>query len=476
MKLKFLILGLLTLSIVACDSYDESQSVADMRAARTEYVKAETALKTAEVAYQNALTKSKEIANAHAEAVNANELERLRIALEAAQADLEYEKAQFEYFVAQQKQNILDLEDRVIGEAYNDYTSAYVDWSNETYMLLNKQNELADANIRLAGAKIDDENWVEYQIDQRNDDIARYKSLLEEYNESLATYKALQESNDWDAVIVELKEIRTEQANVRVEINNLNENRSLTSDKLDDAFDALQYWASDNYISFYSGFEYGEGLLEMAVDFNNHKAYLKTTADNYKTEMEAAKAALDAASATDAGYNVLQETYNNALNEYNKANAAHNAYDEAKLKAQLSTLNSTYVTTFNKRKDLNEEYAVLYGKLSALNNEIELLAGLAFTIETSVYYHGAESVAQKLSDFITNTEDNIKYAQLQIDEAEEDLTDYESGNYSKAETVRNYEQQIANIEFKIAQYTSQVETSKAWLDRCEAKYKALLEG
>ncbi|WP_421918491.1 hypothetical protein [Marinifilum sp.] len=473
MKLKFLSLVLLALSVIACDSYEESESVAAMRNARTEYVKAETALKTAQVAYEDARTKSMEIANAYAEAKNANELEMLKIQLEEAQAELEARKIDLEENIVRQKKYIQDLEDAAVQEAYYDYTSAYSDWSNKTYNLLNQQNELTNANIRLAGAKMDDENWVARQIGYRNADIARYNSQLEEYNASLATYKELEASNDWDAVIVELEEKRTELAELRVEENNLNADLYLSYNKENDAYNALIDWAYENYIT--PSVIRSEGIIEMAADFNARKAQLATDTVAPYTEMTTAKGDLEDAEPTDAGYNVLLEDYNNKLNTYNEAIDAYEDYKEEMLKSELAALNSTYIAACNKTDDLNEEYAVISGKRSALNDEVNNLNSLSFTIETNVYY-GAEYVANELEWMINNTESNIRDYQYYIDEAEDDLADYEAGNYYMAETVRNYEQQVANIEFTISQYTEEIETAKAWLDSCEAKYKALIDG
>ncbi|WP_321299431.1 hypothetical protein [Marinifilum fragile] len=473
MKLKFLSLGLLALSVIACDSYEETESVAAMRNARTEYVKAETALKTAQIAYQQAQTKSQEIANAYAEARNAAEIERLQVQLEQARIDLEEAKAVLESTIARQKQYVQDLEDGAINKAYAEYTDAYTDWSNETYNLLNEQNELANVNISLAGAKMDDENWVATQIANRNADIARYNSQLEEYSASLATYKALEESNDWDAVIVELETKRKELAELQAEENNLNADVDLANDKENDAENTLRQWANDNYI--YSAIVRGKGILEMADDFNTRKTQLATDTIAPFNEMTTAKTNLDAAKPTDDGYNVLLETYNNKLNAYNEAIDAYEDYKEAVLKSELNALNSTYITACDKRDGLYEEYSEIYGKRSALNDEVNNLNSLSFTIETNVFY-GAEWVENHLNDMISGTESNIRNIQYYMDEAEEMLANYEAGNYSRAETVRNYEQQVANIEFRIAQYTSQVETAKAWLDSCEAKYKALIEG
>ncbi|MDQ1770832.1 hypothetical protein GQR60_06610 [Labilibaculum sp. A4] len=472
MKLKFVSLGLLALSFVACDSYEESASVEAMRNARTEYVKAETGMINAQVAYEAARTKGQEIANAIAEAKGAVEIDKLKVQLEEAMADLEQSKAYLEYYILQQKNNIENLENNAISFAYNDYTIAYNDWTTNTAILLSEQNSLKDYNIYLAGAKMADENWADKQTKVYNLNLTGYNATLEEYNASLAMYKALQESNDWDAVKVELDAKRVELQELQAEEHNLGVDVNLASTKEGVAYNALATWMSDNFIS--SSIVRGEGVTEMAADFNTHKATLENDTIAPYNDMDAAKTAVEADGAEDADdYNVLVETYNNSVVVYNDAIAAYKAYQEAVLMSELKALNSTYVAACTKSDALQEEYAVIYAKRYALNSEVNNLSSLYFTIETNLY-SGAEYTATVLAGMISNVEYNITFAQNDIDNIEANLANIEAGNYSQAQVVRSYEETIASIEKRIAEYMVKVETSKAWLDAKEAAYQALL--
>jgi chromosome segregation ATPase len=471
MKLKFVLLGLLGLSIMACESYDESKSVEEMRKARTEYVQAETALKIAQAAYQEAMAKAKEIENAFAEAANAVELESLRVELEEAKARLEAKKVELEKSIVEQQKYIHQLEDELLSNAYNNYVLAYSGWEKLTFDLLDKESDLGRLKHDLAEAKLLDENWTPRWKSQLESASVRLKSELEELKTSLTTYEDLKTNNEWEDVLIKLEDKKVQLAEIEAELNNKTVEFDIASDSRNQAVKALMDWASENYIS--SPIVSGEGIVKFAADFNTHKAKLATDTIAPYNEMVAAKTALSIAKPTDAGYNVLQENYNVALNNYNEAIAEYKAYNESVLKSQLAALNSTYIATDAKVELLNDQLSTIEGKKDAVRNEVNNLGRLQFTIETMVY--NQSYVKNALDNMIENTKNTINQIEEDIIRKAEDLTKIESGDYDLAQAVRDVEKDIAKIEFEIANLTSKVETAKSKLDAAEAKYKALLD-
>ena len=236
--------GAMTLG--ACVDNQESQSVTDIRDAKTEELKslaalnnaqaeavkimanAEAALKAAEAAYQQAMAEQveaqTELVKIQAEIaaievqIKETELEEKLVELEAAQALLltqkaEYEKrivqaqadmakaeASLEVYLTQQEYQLLlakkdVLQATMILEAaekidyislYNEYETAINNLNNARASLLNKQNELKGHEIGTVAMAELYASEIETQlenIENYNKEIAKYQAQIEAYSE-----------------------------------------------------------------------------------------------------------------------------------------------------------------------------------------------------------------------------------------------------------------------------------------------------
>ncbi|PKQ60307.1 hypothetical protein BZG02_19835 [Labilibaculum filiforme] len=471
MKLRFLSLGLLALSFVACETYEESDSVEAMRVARTEYIKAETAYQNAQVAYKEAETAGKLVANAVAEAQGSTAIATAQLALDKAIAELASTKAILEANIASQKQNLLNLKDGMLTSAYGDYTTAYNDWNTTSDDLLTAQNDLVSANFTLASAGMASVNFKATETVAKNLVVTTQTAELAELNSQLAAYEALQASNDWTSVEGQVVAKELEKAELNAEIANLSASIARAVTKKDVAYAALEQWNTDYDLS--APIDADKGIIEMAAAFNAHRDVLVNDTIAPSSQLDAAKTILDASDATDGGYNVLKENYNNALANYNEAIAKLNAYNFTVANAQLSSLNAVYVSSVTSIKPLSDQQAVLGAKLGVLSADIIKLKALQFVIDTDVT-EGTVDVSDKLADMITSTKEDIVDVEDAIAKAKDVLAKLEAGNYTQAESVRDAELAISILNTKIAKLTAELEVAKTKLDTAEAAYKALL--
>ncbi|BAX79163.1 efflux RND transporter periplasmic adaptor subunit [Labilibaculum antarcticum] len=241
MKLKFLSLGLLALSFVACDSYEESDSVAAMRNARAEVFQSEAAInlakatfeeanaafRNAEVAYKNfeaalleAEVKAAQLANAKTEALDAMEIataqadydyamlemanDKVELAnalmsLENAKIVLDGQKLQAEYAFSVIANGLVTDKNDDLNTAFGLYTGAYGDWDTATNNLLDANADLVTDKYALAGYKYAFDN-MDVQGDKEAE-IALLKTSNAEYVASLKVVSDLKATNDWDAFI-----------------------------------------------------------------------------------------------------------------------------------------------------------------------------------------------------------------------------------------------------------------------------------
>ena len=242
MKLRFLSLGLLALGFIACETYEESDSVAAMRNARAEvfkseaainlakatleeanaaYRNAEAAVKNFEAALKEAQVKAQQLANAKAEALDAIEIAKAQaehdlamlslkndeadlanalLVLENTKITLEGQKMQAEYDLAAIANAIEGSKNEALNEAFGVYTTAYGVWNEATNDLLDANNTLITSKYALASFKYDFEN-----MDVKGDkeaEIALLNNEKDEFIASLEVVTDLKETNDWDAFIV----------------------------------------------------------------------------------------------------------------------------------------------------------------------------------------------------------------------------------------------------------------------------------
>lgn len=473
MKLKFLSLGLLALSIVACDSYEESESVAAMRNARTEYVVAQTAYKNAQAAYQEAQTAGQLVANAYAEARNAKQIEELELHLEEARLALEEAKAEFEYEIAQQKQNMLNLEDNILTSAYADYTTAYDDWNTTSDNLLTAQNDLVSANMALASANMADVNFVATETAAKNLLVTTQTSELADLNAQLEAYEALQASNEWTTVAEQVAAKKLEKAELKAENDNLMASLGRASVKVNTAYESLEQWIEDYDLVGNVSIDSDKGIIEMAAAFNAHRDALVNDTIAPAADLEAAEANLEAVETTDGSYNVIKEAYDNALVVYNEAIAELNAYNYTIASAVLRSLNSVYVAALNSMEPISDDLAINSAKLDVLSADIDKLEALQFVIDTDVT-EGTVDASEKLADLIDDTKSDILVVEKAIVDANDVLTNLEAGNYTQADAVRDAELAIEILETKISKLTAELAVAKTKLDTAEAAYQALL--
>ena len=244
MKLKFIPVALmLLLGFNACDTYEESDSVANMRNARAEYFKseaainlakatveeanaayrlAETAVKNFEASLKEAEVKSAQLANAKIEALNAMEIAEAQVesdnamlelandkvvlanalmALENAKIVLEGQKITAEYNFTVIANGLVIKKDDALNTAYGKYTTAYGAWNTSTNTLLDENSTLISAKFLLATIKYDFDN-IDVQANKEAD-IADLKLTKAGHVASLELVNDLKETNDWDAFIVE---------------------------------------------------------------------------------------------------------------------------------------------------------------------------------------------------------------------------------------------------------------------------------
>ena len=243
MKLKFIpVVLMLLLGFNACDTYEESDSVANMRNGRAEFFKSEAALnqalatvEAANAAYKLAETavinfeaalketevKAAQLANAKQEGLDVlaiakakaeHDLAMLRLkndevvlanallSLETQKIGFEQQKIQAEFDFTKLANKLVGDKNVVLNEAFGVYTAAYAEWSAKTDELLTSNRNLIASKFALAGLKYDFDN-----MDVKGKQEAKIALLKTENTKLVASLKVvsdLKETNDWDAFIV----------------------------------------------------------------------------------------------------------------------------------------------------------------------------------------------------------------------------------------------------------------------------------
>ncbi|MFA9370650.1 MAG: hypothetical protein ACERIH_02985 [Labilibaculum antarcticum] len=289
MKLKFLSLGLLALSFVACDSYEESDSVAAMRNARAEVFQSEAAINLAKAtfeeanaAYRNAeaafmnfqaaleetKVKAAQLANAKTEALDAMDIAEAQVEsdnamlklandkvvlanalidLENAKIVLDGQKLQAEYAFSAIANGLITDANNDLNTAFGLYTGAYGDWNTATNKLLTANNNLIYSKFDLAGLMYDFDN-MDVQGDKEAD-IALLNITKAELMASLTVVSDLKATNDWDAFIVERDAMKADMdAAEAIQTNKSNADVATTmvaQDAADEAADVAEAAATE---------------------------------------------------------------------------------------------------------------------------------------------------------------------------------------------------------------------------------------
>jgi len=467
MKLKFLFLGLLAMNIVACESYEESDSVAAMREARTEYIKAQTASENADAAYRNAQVKMQELNNALKEAQNEAHIQRAKNDVEKALLELAQMKLQMEQALINQKGYVISARNNALSNAYSQYTTAYSEWNSKSIDVLEKKDNLAKANIDLNTMNTISTDEI---IPFLESEVAILEAELVAEQAVLADYKTLEPTVGAAAQLQEDKEL--EMATVNAEVANVTAKRNKDNVVYATVETEMQTWAGDNGLTFAIVPE--KGLILKAADFNARKATLENDTIAPYTAMIAAKTILDAALPTDAGYNVLVETYNNAKVVFDAEKAEYNAFTEALFNAKVTTFNAQYIANNTMNTTVGDQLSALGAKIAALNNEITELQALAFVIDAAVEV-GSEGVKEHLEELIENKQEEIADLGVEIIGAKADVEHAKAGSFDFDGTINEMELEIAEIEVEIAKLEALVVAAKGRLDVAEEGYKTLLE-
>ena len=514
MKLKFLSLGLLALSFVACETYEESDSVAAMRNARTEYINAETGLKNAEtilkeaeVAYKEmerarvaAEVKSLELQNAYLENANSikiqqlqAELDEILLVLETAQMNLETAKLKFEKEKLSMEEAILAQtaavkaeNDMVLTKAYDAFTEAYAKWTGKTNILLDAQKVLADNKLAMMD--------LQYGFDHNNVQAKEEATLaglvvgLAEQEASLVSLNEILSSNEWDALIADRDAKVAKKNELLAEQSFVSDEAHVAAKKvfdaagvaLEDAVKALQAWG-DKYKTSKVIVD-GKGILVWAASFDAERDRLKNLRDGAKLVVDAAEEAYE-----NDNSSANQEAIDIAQGEYDETIAAYNAYTYEVIKAELAALNASYVAAFENvpvkekiytdlLKEYNDAIAVFTNQITALNEVIARLNSLVFVYKTKTTT--LEELDTAMIDELKGEIEDIETAIADVEESilvqERLVAKIEAGNYDQATAVEDQNLVIAKQEVIVAEAQVLADEAKVLLDIKQAEYKALL--
>lgn len=514
MKIKLLSLAvIMTMGFSACDTYEESESVAALRNAKAqqlismaavnnaqaainlaeaERVKAEIEYQNAQTAFQNALVKKQEIANAMAEATNAIDLQKLQVQLEEAQAALETnkiileerkltyevaklnhekallvfeaEKIVLENNIVEAKRSVQTSNNDALIAAYGKYTTAYTDWSTKSVALLDLEDALTDAKFVLL-----DKQALDYKVlEGAEEELADLNTELTEKNEYLVELKALETANDWSATLTAIEDKEAEKLNLQTVLSVLN-NKKADAVNLVNA--AINVWDEANTVKNDVYNELNdwrfESRTENGMSFNGVDLSTETGLSNYGGEYDNIKARLiteeaDALAAyTVANTNAAAAPNDNALADikaekdadYETAKAANAAFTLTAIKAEVDALNAKYTSAIATVTTAYDAYDVAYEDYNT--------AGDAYTAKATEYNNTNTELNQLRSIYfvfessLNNAENAQAALENNISTTEGEITSLETSIHAKEVTIEaieagNYDQKNAVENQKLA--------------------------